>query len=62
MKSKLIEVKDLKKYYPAKKSSIIGKTQYLKAVDGVSFYINEGETLVWWGNLAVENQLLVRVL
>lgn len=44
MKSKLIEVKDLKKYYPAKKSSIIGKTQYLKAVDGVSFYINEGET------------------
>jgi len=44
MKSKLIEVKDLKKYYPVKKSSIIGKTQYLKAVDGVSFYINEGET------------------
>ncbi|WMM24480.1 ATP-binding cassette domain-containing protein [Tissierella sp. MB52-C2] len=44
-KVKLIEVNNLKKYFPVKKSSFIGKPQYLKAVDDVSFYINEGETL-----------------
>ncbi len=43
-KVKLIEVKNLKKYFPVKKQSFIGKHQYLKAVDGVSFYINKGET------------------
>lgn len=35
----LIEVKGLKKYFD------VGKGQVLKAVDNVSFYINEGETL-----------------
>lgn len=44
MSNKLIEVNNLKKYFPIKKSSIIGKSKYLKAVDGVSFYIKEGET------------------
>lgn len=43
-KNKLIEVNNLKKYFPVKKSSLFNKTQYLKAVDDVSFYINEGET------------------
>jgi len=42
----LLEVKDLKKHFPIKRgffsSRIIG---YVKAVDGVSFYIREGETL-----------------
>lgn len=41
---RLIEVNNLKKYFPVKKSFIRGKTKYLKAVDDVSFYINEGET------------------
>ncbi|MBU5314071.1 ATP-binding cassette domain-containing protein [Tissierella carlieri] len=44
-KERLIEVNNLKKYFPVKKSSFMGKSQYLKAVDDVSFYINEGETL-----------------
>lgn len=44
-KERLIEVNNLKKYFPVKKSSLMGKPQYLKAVDDVSFYINEGETL-----------------
>lgn len=44
-KERLIEVNNLKKYFPVKKSSFMGKPQYLKAVDDVSFYINEGETL-----------------
>lgn len=43
--NKLIEVKNLKKYFPVKNSSLFRKGQYLKAVDDVSFYINKGETL-----------------
>lgn len=35
----LLEVNDLKKYYPA------GRGEILKAVDGVSFSIEAGETL-----------------
>lgn len=44
IKNRLIEVNNLKKYFPVRKSLAIGKTNYLKAVDDVSFYINEGET------------------
>ncbi|MCR4676148.1 MAG: ATP-binding cassette domain-containing protein [Sphaerochaetaceae bacterium] len=42
-KSPLIEVKNLKQYFPIKTG--LFKTEMLKAVDDVSFYINEGETL-----------------
>jgi len=38
----LIEVKNLKKYFPIKSGF---KTSYVKAVDDVSLYIKEGETL-----------------
>lgn len=43
MNTPLIEVKDLKQYFPIKTGFF--KTVNLKAVDGVSFSINEGETL-----------------
>lgn len=44
MSQPLLEVKNLKTYYPIKRG-IFGKTQgYVKAVDGVSFNVNEGET------------------
>ncbi|WP_409273698.1 ABC transporter ATP-binding protein [Neobacillus sp. SCS-31] len=44
MSETILEVKDLKKYYPVK-SGILGRNQqYLKAVDGVSFSIQKGET------------------
>ncbi len=43
MKTPLVEVKDLKQYFPIKTGFF--KTVDLKAVDGVSFSINEGETL-----------------
>ena len=36
MSEKILEVKNLCKYFPA------GKKQTLKAVDNVSFYINRG--------------------
>ncbi len=42
---KLIEVKNLKKYFTADSGFIIKKTEYIKAVDDVSFYIKKGETL-----------------
>lgn len=41
----LLEVKDLKVYYPIR-GGILGRTiGYVKAVDGISFTIEEGETL-----------------
>ncbi|TDT51065.1 ABC transporter ATP-binding protein [Fonticella tunisiensis] len=41
----LLEVKDLKKYFPVKKGFISKKVNYVKAVDGVSFTLRKGETL-----------------
>ncbi len=41
----LLEVKNLKKYFPAKRKKIREKKRYVKAVDGISFTIKEGETL-----------------
>lgn len=41
----LIQVDNMKKYYPIKGGIITHTTGYVKAVDGVSFSIMEGETL-----------------
>lgn len=41
----LIQVENMKKYYPIKGGIITHTTGYVKAVDGVSFSITEGETL-----------------
>jgi peptide/nickel transport system ATP-binding protein len=42
----LLEVNNLKKHFPIKKGFILNKTVgYVKAVDDVSFYIHQGETL-----------------
>ena len=44
--SALLEVKGLKKYFPISSGGVISKTVgYVKAVDDVSFEIQEGETL-----------------
>jgi len=40
----LLEVKNLKKYFPINKGFLKRETQYVKAVDDVSFYIRKGET------------------
>lgn len=40
----LIEVKNLKKYFPVKSKFLSGEKKYVKAVDGVSFNIRKGET------------------
>ena len=42
----LLEVKDLKKHFPVVKGFVASKTVgYVKAVDGVNFFIRKGETL-----------------
>ncbi|GAB4374560.1 MAG: dipeptide ABC transporter ATP-binding protein [Calditrichia bacterium] len=42
---KILEVTDLKKYFPLKKGLFGGKKRYVFAVDGVSFSLKRGETL-----------------
>jgi peptide/nickel transport system ATP-binding protein len=41
----LLEVKGLKKYFPIQRGLLRRTVAYVKAVDGVSFFIKEGETL-----------------
>ena len=41
----LLEVKDLRKYFPVKKGFLSKSTSFVKAVDGVSYTLNRGETL-----------------
>lgn len=41
----LLEVKNLKKYYPVRRGLLSRHIADVRAVDGVSFYLTEGETL-----------------
>lgn len=41
----LVEIKNLKKYFPVKKGNPFAPRSYVKAVDDVSFSIKKGETL-----------------
>jgi oligopeptide/dipeptide ABC transporter ATP-binding protein len=41
----LIEVKNLKVHFPVRKGLFRNTTSYIKAVDGITFSINKGETL-----------------
>ena len=45
MTEPLLKVEGLKKYFPVKKGLFGKTTGHVKAVDDVSFYVNEGETL-----------------
>nr|WP_269446479.1 dipeptide ABC transporter ATP-binding protein [Methanocella arvoryzae] len=45
MSEKLIEIKDLKVYFPIQGGIFSRTVENVKAVDGVSFYIKKGETL-----------------
>lgn len=45
MKQPLLEVKDLKKYFPIRAGVFQRVVGHVKAVDGVSFTVNRGETL-----------------
>jgi ABC-type oligopeptide transport system ATPase subunit len=41
----LLEVKNLKKYFPIHKGVFRRVVGHVKAVDGINFFIKEGETL-----------------
>lgn len=41
----LLSVKDLKTYFPIKKNLLNKSRHFVKAVDGISFQVNKGETL-----------------
>ena len=41
----LLDVRDIKKYFPIQRGLLRRTIGYVKAVDGVSFQIREGETL-----------------
>tara|TARA_B100002049_G_scaffold126979_1_gene93929 strand:- start:816 stop:1061 length:246 start_codon:yes stop_codon:yes gene_type:complete len=55
--SPFLEVKDLKKYFPSKKVFLGKDVNPVRAVDGISFALNEGETLGLVGESGSENQL-----
>jgi oligopeptide transport system ATP-binding protein len=41
----LLQVDGLKKYFPLRRGLMPGATEYVQAVDGVSFHVRKGETL-----------------
>jgi len=62
MSNTLVEVEDLKKYYPVTAGLLSRHVADVKAVDGVSFHIKEGETLGLVGESGCGKSSLGRTL
>ncbi len=61
-KSTLLRVKKLKKYFPVKKDVFLGEKQYVKANDGVTLDVFNGETVGLVGESGCGKSTLGRVL
>ena len=62
-KKKLIEIANLRQYFPVKKESLLQKEQlYVKANDGITITIHEGETYGLVGESGCGKSTLGRVL
>lgn len=57
----LLQVNGLKKYYPVKEG-LFSQTQYVKALDGVSFSLEKGKTLAIVGESGCGKSTLARLL
>lgn len=60
--NEVIIAKKLTRYYPVKKAGIFTKTVPLKALDGVSFSINKGQTLAVVGESGCGKTTLARLI
>jgi oligopeptide/dipeptide ABC transporter ATP-binding protein len=58
----VLEVDDLKVYFPVRGSGLFAKTKPLRAVDGVSFTLREGETLGIVGESGCGKSTLARAV
>ena len=61
-RQKLIEIQNLKKYFPVKRKRLFQEKQYVHAVESVSFSIYKGETLGIVGESGCGKSTLGRVL
>jgi ABC-type glutathione transport system ATPase component len=62
MARKLVEIENLKKYYPVTAGLLAKHIADVRAVDGVSFFISEGETLGLVGESGCGKSSLGRTL
>ncbi|MBU2250827.1 MAG: dipeptide ABC transporter ATP-binding protein [Candidatus Omnitrophica bacterium] len=58
----ILEVKDLKKYYPVKRGLFYKTVALVKAVDGVSFSLEDGKTLALVGESGCGKTTLARLI
>ena len=58
----LLEIKDLKKYFPVTRGLLAKTVGWIKAVDGVSFSINEGDTFGLVGESGCGKTTLSKVI
>jgi oligopeptide/dipeptide ABC transporter ATP-binding protein len=61
-KSALLEIKDLKKWFPIRRGLFSRTMDYVRALDGVSLYVHKGETLGLVGESGCGKTTLGRVL